>query len=124
MPVAAIAAPELGTVDFFRLGAQAMREMQARFVEQGGDPVTAGSMRVNWNPSWGEDPGPLDRSVKVLPMNADGLVWLTAKRSALDEEIEQLTMVRDGLSDMMDQACADIRAGDDDKVLLVVERGD
>lgn len=42
----------------FRQGAQEMREMLARFVEQGGDPVTAASIRANWPPSWGEDPGP------------------------------------------------------------------
>lgn len=39
-------------------GAQACREMMARFVEQGGDAVTAASIRANWNPSWGPDPGP------------------------------------------------------------------
>ena len=43
----------------FVLGAQACREMLARFVEQGGDAVTAASIRANWNPSWGTDPGPL-----------------------------------------------------------------
>lgn len=42
----------------FRQGAQDCREMLARFVEQGGDPVTAASIRANWNPSWGPDPGP------------------------------------------------------------------
>lgn len=42
----------------FREGAQHMREMLARFVEQGGDAVTANSLRLNWNPTWGEDPGP------------------------------------------------------------------
>jgi hypothetical protein len=41
----------------FRDGAQACREMMARFVEQGGDRVIAGSIRANWNPQWGEDPG-------------------------------------------------------------------
>ena len=41
----------------FVAGAQAMREMLARFIEQGGDPVTAGSIRANWNPEWGNDPG-------------------------------------------------------------------
>ena len=40
-----------------RRGAAACREMMARFVERGGDAVTAGSIRANWNPSWGEDPG-------------------------------------------------------------------
>lgn len=41
----------------FVAGLQAMREMLARFVEQGGDPVIAQSIRLNWNPSWGTDPG-------------------------------------------------------------------
>jgi hypothetical protein len=41
----------------FRRGAQACREMLARFVEQGGDTVTANSIRANWNPAWGTDPG-------------------------------------------------------------------
>jgi hypothetical protein len=43
--------------DAFRDGAQAMREMLARFVEQGGDSTTAMSIRANWNPEWGKDPG-------------------------------------------------------------------
>ena len=43
--------------EMFREGLQAMREMLARFVEQGGDAVTATSIRANWNPSWGKDPG-------------------------------------------------------------------
>lgn len=38
-------------------GAAACREMMARFVEQGGDHITAASIRANWNPSWGVDPG-------------------------------------------------------------------
>ena len=41
-------------------GLQAMREMLARFVEQGGNPEIANSMRLNWNPSWGKDPGKPD----------------------------------------------------------------
>lgn len=41
----------------FFLGVQMCREMMARFVEQGGDAVTAGSIRANWNPAWGPDPG-------------------------------------------------------------------
>lgn len=44
----------------FVAGAQACREMMARFVEQGGDPVTASSIRANWAPSWGPDPGRTD----------------------------------------------------------------
>jgi len=46
--------------EMFTAGLQAMREMLARFVEQGGHPdgpVIANSMRLNWNPSWGPDPG-------------------------------------------------------------------
>lgn len=42
----------------FRTGAQECREMLARFVEQGGDAITAASLRANWNPEWGVDPGP------------------------------------------------------------------
>lgn len=41
----------------FIAGAQACREMMARFVEQGGDPIIAVSIRANWNPTWGPDPG-------------------------------------------------------------------
>lgn len=41
----------------FIQGAVSMREMLARFVEQGGDKATAQSIRLNWNPSWGNDPG-------------------------------------------------------------------
>lgn len=43
----------------FIAGAQACREMLARFVEQGGDATTAASIRANWVPSWGIDPGKL-----------------------------------------------------------------
>ena len=43
--------------ELFIAGAQACREMMARFVEQGGDKSTAVSIRANWLPSWGKDPG-------------------------------------------------------------------
>ena len=43
--------------DAFRAGAQQMREMLARFVEQDGHPTLAQSMRLNWVPNWGKDPG-------------------------------------------------------------------
>jgi hypothetical protein len=46
--------------EFFKGGLQAMREMLARFVEQGGteqEKNIAVSLRANWNPSWGTDPG-------------------------------------------------------------------
>ena len=46
--------------ELFIAGAQACREMLARFVEQGGGPdsaIIAQSIRANWCPSWGPDPG-------------------------------------------------------------------
>lgn len=49
--------------ELFTAGLQAMREMLARFVEQGGDATTATSIRANWNPSWGKDPGKLDGDI-------------------------------------------------------------
>lgn len=52
----------------FRAGAQQMREMLARFVEQGTDPdptVVALSMRLNWVPNWGNDPGPIKRDEPI-----------------------------------------------------------
>lgn len=42
---------------YFRAGLLACREYMARFVEQGGDGVTAASIRANWWPSLGDDPG-------------------------------------------------------------------
>lgn len=44
----------------FVCGAQQMREMLARFVEQGGSDLEkriATSIRANWTPGWGDDPG-------------------------------------------------------------------
>lgn len=46
--------------EMFVAGAQQMREMLARFVEQGGDATTAQSIRANWHPGWGKDPGKPD----------------------------------------------------------------
>lgn len=43
---------------WFRAGLLACREYMARFVEQGGDETTAGSIRANWWPQLGADPGP------------------------------------------------------------------
>lgn len=43
---------------YFRAGLLACREYMARFVEQGGDATTAASIRANWWPSLGADPGP------------------------------------------------------------------
>ena len=50
----------------FSAGLQAMREMLARFVEQDSEygKVIAQSMRLNWNPSWGKDPGRPEKIVK------------------------------------------------------------
>lgn len=42
---------------YFRAGLLACREYMARFVEQGGDHVTAQSIRANWWPRLGADPG-------------------------------------------------------------------
>jgi hypothetical protein len=55
----------------FRHGAQSMREMLARFVENSPPTdlkVMAGSMRANWYPAWGDDPG----QTSELPRNALG----------------------------------------------------
>lgn len=49
----------------YRRGAQDCREMMARFVEQGGDPVMANSIRLNWNPSWGTDPGKPETNIGI-----------------------------------------------------------
>lgn len=55
--------------ELFIAGAQACREMMARFVEQGGDATTAASIRANWHPGWGKDPGRPD-DVADDPWNA------------------------------------------------------
>lgn len=54
----------------FVYGAQACREMIARFVEHGGDPQLAASIRANWVPNWGKDPGKLEGEI---PLDAWGL---------------------------------------------------
>jgi len=38
-------------------GAQMCRELMASFVEHQGLPIIAMSIRANWNPSWGPNPG-------------------------------------------------------------------
>lgn len=43
---------------YFRAGLLACREYMARFVEQGGNKDIAQSIRANWWPQLGEDPGP------------------------------------------------------------------
>ena len=42
---------------YFRAGLLACREYMARFVEQGGNAAVAQSIRANWWPSLGDDPG-------------------------------------------------------------------
>lgn len=42
---------------YFRAGLLACREYMARFVERGGNPEIAQSIRANWWPSLGADPG-------------------------------------------------------------------
>ena len=42
---------------YFRAGLLACREYMARFVEQGGNHGIAQSIRANWWPSLGDDPG-------------------------------------------------------------------
>jgi hypothetical protein len=54
-------------LDFWRGGLQTMREMLARFVEQGGDHSTAASIRANWHPDWGKDPGKMDGDIPTDP---------------------------------------------------------
>jgi hypothetical protein len=53
--------------ELFAAGAQQMREMLARFVEAT-DPVIANSIRLNWPPSLGPDPG-RPESIDFEPWN-------------------------------------------------------
>jgi len=46
-------------------GAQACREMMARFVACENES-TAASIRANWNPKWGPDPGKLEGDIPKL----------------------------------------------------------
>ena len=46
--------------ELMRFAAAWMREMLARFVEQGGDATTSASIRANWIPDWGKDPGKME----------------------------------------------------------------
>lgn len=54
----------------FTEGARACREMLARFVEQGGHPGIAMSIRANWHPGWGVDPGPITGLIPLNPGEA------------------------------------------------------
>ncbi len=51
----------------FIRGAQACREMMARFVEQGGDATTAASIRANWHPDWGKNPPAIEGDLFECP---------------------------------------------------------
>lgn len=59
-----------GEYHAFRSGAAACREMLARFVEQGGDTATAASIRANWHPDWGDDPGCPDELPTIPEISA------------------------------------------------------
>ena len=67
----------------FGCGAQECREMMARFVEEGGDVVTAASIRANWNSQWGIDPG--------APRNMRDHGWLGP---ALHDKVEAIVSDR------------------------------
>jgi hypothetical protein len=57
----------------FLWGARACREMMARFVEQGGNTATAASIRANWHPAWGTDPGTVDDVAELPEIDAKPL---------------------------------------------------
>ncbi len=61
---------------YFRAGLLAARETMARFIEQGGDATTAASVRANWWPSLGPDPGPPRQNTfdEVAIEKADGKI--------------------------------------------------
>ena len=67
----------------FRDGAASMREMLARFVEQSGDTATAASIRLNWHPGFGTDPGQV---VGDLPISAWGMTQEMLERGRLRTE--------------------------------------
>lgn len=53
--------------EIFAEGAQACREMLARFIEQGGHHEIEASIRANWHPGWGEDPGRIEGKIPISP---------------------------------------------------------
>jgi len=63
-------------------GLQACRETMARFVEQGGDDATAASIRANWNPAWGLDPGPITGDIPIDAWGAIAKATTDAKALA------------------------------------------
>ena len=75
----------------FRAGLLACREYMARFVEQGGDATTAASIRANWWPSLGADPGAprkLDFNELADEVEVDGEV--SYKSKPIDPSVEAL----------------------------------
>jgi len=87
--------------DDFARGAQACREMMARFVEQGGDAATAQSIRSNWHPGWGEDPGlpPDVIDTWEAPECPEGEAsYAEYCKSVADDEDRQLDLSPQGLS--------------------------
>jgi hypothetical protein len=77
--------------EMFSIGAAQMREMLARFVEQGGDATTANSIRLNWNPSWGKDPG---RPVRIATdaWDADNIETVEAAHLAKEQEAQDAVL--------------------------------
>lgn len=78
---------------FFRAGLLACREYIARFVEQGGDAQTAASIRANWWPQLGDDPGPprlldFNECAEEHEVSEDGPARITSK--ALSPSVEAL----------------------------------
>lgn len=77
---------------FFRAGLIACREIMARFVEQGENPEIATSIRANWWPVLGEDPGPprlhdFDEVAAEIEMPDGGVRWESKEISASVEAL-------------------------------------
>lgn len=77
----------------FQEGAEACREMMARFVEQGGDHATANSIRLNWNPAWGIDPAPPEGVAPTPASDGEG------ERPSGRKPTEQETIARAALAE-------------------------
>jgi hypothetical protein len=75
-------------------GAQACRELMARFVENAGDAQTAASIRANWHPEWGDDPGPLTE----IPVDACGMTAEGRERARANfqRELDKLDPKKSG----------------------------
>lgn len=72
-------------------GAQCCREMMARFVETSPPTdlkVLAGSIRANWHPGWGTDPGPV---TGAIPDNPLGDLALHIELLDIDREAARTT---------------------------------